>query len=61
MRRTLKRLAEELRRRMHYRVEVTAKWLGRVIDGWLNYYAVPTSFRHLCRFANRLKRLVNDT
>ena len=57
MRRTLKRLAEELRRRMHYHVEVTAKWLGRVVNGWLNYYAIPTSYRHLCRFTNRLKRL----
>ena len=43
MRRTLKRLKEELRRRMHHDVEETAEWLGRVVNGWLNYYAVPTS------------------
>ena len=57
MRRTLKRLKEALRRRMHHDVKATAKWLGKVIDGWLNYYAVPTSFRYLCRFVLRLKHL----
>ena len=41
--RTLKRIKEALRRRRHDPVEGTARWLGRVVDGWLNYYAVPTS------------------
>ena len=53
MSRTLKRIKEALRRRMHDNVEETAKWLGKVVDGWLNYYAVPTSYRFLLR----LKRL----
>ena len=57
MSRTLKWIKEALRRRMHRNVEATAKWLGKVVDGWLNYYAVPTSYRYLERFANRLKRL----
>ena len=57
MRRTLKRIKEELRRRMHHDVEATAKWLGQVVNGWLNYYAVPTSFRYLRRFYHRLGRL----
>ena len=30
---------------MHDSVEETAKWLGKVVNGWLNYYAVPTSSR----------------
>ena len=55
--RTLKRIKEVLRRRMHDSVEVTGQWLGRVLNGWLNYYAVPTSFRYLKRFVYRLKRL----
>ena len=54
--RTLKRLKEPLRRRMHNDVLDTAQWLGQVLDGWLNYYAVPTSHRHLRRFRERLKR-----
>ena len=57
MSRTLKRIAEVLRRQMHCDVNDTARWLGRVVDGWLNYYAVPTSYRYLHRFAARLKRL----
>ena len=28
--------------------------LGRVVNGWLNYYAVPTSARALRGFARRL-------
>ena len=57
MRRTLKRLKEALRRRMHHAIKDTAEWLGRVLDGWLNYFAVPTSFRSLRQFVARLKRL----
>ena len=57
MSRTLKRVKEALRRRMHHDAEATAMWLGKVIDGWLNYYAVPTSFRYLRRFVARLADL----
>ena len=57
MARTLKRIKEELRRRMHHNVEETAKWLGRVVDGWLNYFAVPNSSRFLERFVVRLTRM----
>ena len=55
--RTLKRIKEELRRRRHDRTEVTGRWLGQVPNGWLNHFAVPTSFRYLARFVARLKRL----
>ena len=57
MRRTLKRIKEALRRRRHDPVEGTARWLGRVVDGWLNYYAVPTSLRFLHRFIRSLRWL----
>ena len=57
MSRTLKRIKEALRRRMHCKSKATARWLGKVLDGWLNYFAVPTSYRYLYRFATRLKRL----
>ena len=57
MSRTLKRIKEALRRRMHANVEDTARWLGKVLGGWLNYYAVPGSHRYLYRFVRRLKRL----
>ena len=57
MTRTLKRIKEGLRWRMHHNVEHTAKWLGRVVNGWLNYFAVPTSYRYLHRFCRRLELL----
>jgi len=57
MSRTLKRIREVLRRRMHEKVEDMARWLGKVLDGWLNYYAVPTSSRYLQRFVLRLERM----
>ena len=55
--RTLRRLKEELGRRRHRSVNETGKWLGQVLNGWLNYFAVPTSYRYLQRFVARLKRL----
>ena len=54
---TLKRIKEVLRRRRHASVAAIGRWLGRVMNGGLNYYAVPTSFRYLARFVRRLKRL----
>ena len=54
---TLKRIKGELRRRMHHKEEETAKWLGRVVDGWLNYFAVPNSSRFQERFVARLTRM----
>ena len=53
--RTLKRLKERLRTRMHADVHATAQWLGKVVNGWLNYYAVPTSSRTLGGFVRRLE------
>ena len=52
--RTLKRLKEKLRERMHADVHETAQWLGKVVTGWLNYYAVPTSGPTLRGFVRRL-------
>ena len=42
---------------MHDKPVKTGQWLGRVLRGWLGYYAVPTSYRSLQRFANDLRRL----
>ena len=57
MTRTLARIKETLRRRWHRSIAENGEWLGRVLDGWLNYYAVPGSTRFLRCFAQRLKRL----
>ena len=55
--RTLRRIGAELRRRMHHNPYEVAKWLGKIMNGWLRYYAVPTSFPSLRRFAFRLRRM----
>ena len=51
-------IREELRRRRHDDRNETAAWLGRVINGWLNYYAVPGSGRYLGRFIRLCQRLL---
>ena len=57
MRRTLQALRGALRRRMHRDVYETGRWLGRVLRGWLQYYAVPTSYRSLGTFVYQVKRI----
>ena len=57
MRRTLKAIKAELRRRMHDKPVKTGEWLGRVLRGWLGYYAVPTSSQALTRFFRHVRRL----
>ena len=53
--RFLKRIRVELWRRMHQSVHETGKWLGQVLNGWLNYYAVPWSYWYLRRCFKSLK------
>ena len=55
--RTLKRIAGVLRRRWHDDIWVVGRWLGRVVNGWLNFYAVPGSGRFIRGFARSLLRL----
>ncbi len=56
MTRTLKRIGEVLRRWINGKVNEVAQWLGGVVRGWLEYYAVPTSYKYLQKFIWRLKR-----
>ena len=51
----LKRMRETLIRRMHNPVHHTGRWLGQVLNGWLNYYVVPTSYPYLNRCYQRLR------
>ncbi len=55
--RTLARIGEVLRKRRHHDIWEVGAWLGRVCQGWLNYYAVPGSGRWLMGFRRRLQRL----
>ena len=55
--RTLRRIRDTLRKRWHVDRYENALWLGRVLRGWLNYYAVPGSFRFLSAFVHQVKRM----
>ena len=43
-------------RRMHRPLGETARWLNRVVKGWLNYHAVPGNFDRLRRFVDETAR-----
>jgi len=55
--RTLARIEEVLRKRWRHDIWEVGERLGRVYQGWLNYFAVPGSSRFLRRFRRRLQRL----
>ena len=56
-RRTLQRIGEVLRRRRHDDPEEVAGWLQRVLRGWLQYYAVPSSHAFLQAFVRSVRNL----
>ena len=47
-------ISQELRRRMHQPIPTLGKWLGRVVRGYFNYFAVPTNNRALVRFRDEV-------
>ena len=57
MSRKLRAIKQALKRRMHEDERETGQWLGQVLHGWLNYYAVPTSYHQLRRFRHYLQWL----
>ena len=46
----LKAIKQELRRRMHQPIPEQGKWLGQVVRGYFNYFAVPTNGPTLSAF-----------
>ena len=56
--RTFQRLKEILRKRV-YKGDLweCGKWLGKVVNGWLNYYAVPGSMKSLNKFVLGVKKI----
>jgi group II intron reverse transcriptase/maturase len=57
VRATLAKIKEKLRKRMHRPIGETGHWLRRVVQGWLNYHAVPSNSQCLCRFVDEVTRL----
>lgn len=50
MRAKLKQVKEGLRQRMHRTIAEQGRWLGQVVAGYFNYFAVPTNDRALSAF-----------
>ena len=50
MRAKLVKLKGQLRRINHAPLTTQGEWLGAVVKGWFNYFAVPTNFKTLAAF-----------
>jgi group II intron reverse transcriptase/maturase len=57
MRATLQKIKEELRKRSHMKIAEQGRWLRSVIQGWLNYHAIPGNYARLDRFCTQVARL----
>jgi group II intron reverse transcriptase/maturase len=57
MRATLAAIKQQLRKRMHRPLGETARWLHSVVQGWLNYHAVPGNSRRLYQFVDEVSKL----
>jgi len=57
MRATLQVLKVKLRTRMHRPLGETGRWLRRVVQGWLNYHAIPGNSHRIGRFIDEVTRL----
>jgi RNA-directed DNA polymerase len=56
MRATLAAIRATLMRRRHEPIPVVGRWLGRVVKGYFNYYAVPGNMRRLNSFRTEAGR-----
>ena len=61
LRAKLRTIRDELRRRMHQPIGATGRWLRRVMQGWLNYHAVPCNQRQMHCFNNNVLRYWRHT
>ena len=57
MRAKLQAIKQELRRRMHQPIAKQGKWLGQVVSGYFNYFAVPTNSPAMATFRTRIVEL----
>ncbi len=56
MRTALRKLREEIMRRRHLSIEKQGKWLGRVVQGYLNYHAIPTNSPAIQQYRKQVVR-----
>jgi group II intron reverse transcriptase/maturase len=56
VRATLQAIKAKLHERMHRPLGETGRWLRSVVQGWLNYHAVPSNSQCLGRFVDEVSR-----
>jgi len=56
MRATLQAIRLKLRKRMHLPLGEVGRWLRRVVQGWMNYHAVPSNSECIRRFIDEVTR-----
>ena len=57
LRRKLQEVKHDLRRRLHDAIPDVGKWLRSVVQGFMNYYAVPGNFKSIQAFRTEVRRL----
>lgn len=57
IRATLQAIKQELRRRMHHPLPAVGRWLRSVVQGWMNYHAVPFNFDAVHSFRQEVSNL----
>lgn len=57
LRAKLHQISDELRKRLHRPLGETGRWLRQVVQGWLNFHAVPFNSRQMNRFLKGVTRL----
>jgi RNA-directed DNA polymerase len=57
LRAKLQEIKQQLRHRMHGKVNEVGSWLRSVVRGWLNYHAVPGNINCLDEFCTQVERL----
>jgi len=56
MRKKLQAIKTELRWKRHHPLGEVGRWLGQVVRGWLQYYAVPTNSQRLRQFVDEVTK-----
>jgi RNA-directed DNA polymerase len=57
MRQTLAKVKIQLIKMRHVPLGDVGRWLGRVVQGWMNYFAVPGNMRRLRQFVDEVSKL----
>ncbi len=56
MRNRLREVSQEIMRRRHLSIKKQGVWLGRVVQGYLNYHAIPTNTFAIQQFRKQVTR-----